>query len=459
MRAIRWKEPALYCLIVAALYWPAAGNHYVWDDWLVQHEIWLNGIPSYLANAWNPAGAVLYRPLARMMFVLYFSLFGFLSIPGNILRLALLALNGFLCARVARQLGARDDAATLAGVLLVSLATLHIDPLLWLVGLYDIATVTFSLLAVEGFLRRRLFTSLTFLVCALLMKEAGAFLPPLLLFWAIAEHRPRGEAIGYSCVALIYGAIKLMGTSPLSVGRENSHEMTLDPQRLFVVLREYLTWLAGSFLPFATAYLPGYLVLAECVVVGVLWSLLRKNLRGGVPASVPWTLLFWGSLALLPALPLLHQSTRYAVVHASVPLCLLLAIAASEFSEAVLPRYRTWVLGFIGTAVFAANLSFSAAAFSQGLKQPVRDDGWFHLVRRAAAVDSVYVHLFDAHPSVPAGSRIHITGIPLTAIGDSAAVQIWYRDTTLKVDGLADTSRSPDAESGVTVTVSPPLAR
>jgi hypothetical protein len=459
-RPHRWSTVFLYATAVAALYWPVLRKHYVWDDWIVLHDVWTQGVFPFLARAWNPSGALLYRPLARTVFAAIALLFGCFSIPGNAARLILHLCNALLVSRIGRKLGIREDAALLAGFLYLCLATLHMDPLLWLVGLYDIAAVTFSLAAIDRFIDNRPGTFLLFAACALLTKEAAAFLLPLLLVWSVIDRRSRKQLAGIGLLAAAYVVVKLAGVSPFAVSPYDAHAMTLSPSRVFVVAQEYLGWLTFAYVPVVASVLPGSLVLAEATAVVVLWWLLRRRSPGTIPEASLAILVTWGILALLPALPLLHQSTRYAVIHAAIPVSMLLTVVLSELGQRIAPRRSGVLLAVAAGIVFAGNFYFAATTFRQGLDQQTRDDGWFHLVKRSAAVDSVYAQLFEKYSALPAGSRIVISGIPLDAIGDNAAIQLWYRDSTLTIDPGVDTTGvvSSSSVGRVHVMVNPPSA-
>jgi hypothetical protein len=168
-------------------------------------------------------------------------------------------------------------------------------------------------------------------------------------------------------------------------------------------------------------------------------------------------LVCWAFLALLPVLLLRNQAARYYAVHTAVPLCIVFAVIVSESTSALSRKGASVVLVLVAGVVFAGNLFFTTGVFSMGINEPIRDDGRFHLVKRGAAVDSLYENLFMRHPTIPSHFHIHVTGIPLDAIGGDAAVQLWYRDTTLVVDVGVDSSASASALPSrlVSVDISP----
>ena len=426
---------ALLVLLAAVLvlYWRVLSKPYVYDDWIFLHRIWKEGWGDTLQWAWDPAGGLHYRPLSRSYFIVMFAMFGVSSFPAHLFALSLHLLNGFLVVLTAGGLGAGKRGALFAGVLFVSLATVHLDPLLWLVGMYDIGVVTFTLLAVLFFLHNRPAYSLTAVVLALLTKEAAVFLPFLLAGWSVLARKPRSWVLGYSAIVVCYALVKIAGISPLGLPASSPYALVLAPSQFLSSMWLYLTWLAGSLVPPLESRVPGFLTVLFFAVVLLHWGLSRRTIAGPVPVPIIGVLFCWVVLALVPVLFFVNQSARYYGVHAVIPLVLLVAIICSESVTALRRTGRHVVFVLIALMVFSANWFFVEDVFSRGIHEQIINDGRFHLVKRTAAVDSVYENLFRRYPAVPRNATITISGIPLDAIGGGMAVQLWYRDSTLAV--------------------------
>jgi hypothetical protein len=448
----------LYLTATLALYWPVLLKHYVGDDWLFLHDLWSQGWQGFLARSWNPSGGMLYRPLVKTILVLCYQMFGLGTLPVNIAALACHVLNGHLLSSVCRKLGASHEGGVLAGFLFISLSTLHVDPLLWFVGFFDIGLIAFSLMAVASFIDDRPAAVVLFTVLALLTKEAGVFLLPLFVVWGFLLRRPWKLSIALAVLFALYVGLKLQGTSPFSLEPSHAHAMSLSLPRALVLVKSYSVWILAAFAPLLRPATSAIIALGASLAVGLFWIPNRRHLTQAVPATRLAILAAWGLLALFPVLFLRNQSARYYGLHAAIPLCILIGIALTEALAGLTFRRRVWVLVLAGLPVFAGNVVFTRQIFSEGIRQQIMDDGWFHLVKRSAAVDSVYVHLFDVSPAIPPGSVIHISNVPLDAIGKDAAVQLWYRDSSLTVDVGYDTSTVPTSDPGsaVHVTINPP---
>lgn len=211
----------------------------------------------------------------------------------------------------------------------------------------------------------------------------------------------------------------------------------------------YLTWLAGSLVPPLESRVPGFLTVLFFAVVLLHWGLSRRTIAGPVPVPIIGVLFCWVVLALVPVLFFVNQSARYYGVHAVIPLVLLVAIICSESVTALRRTGRHVVFVLIALMVFSANWFFVEDVFSRGIHEQIINDGRFHLVKRTAAVDSVYENLFRRYPAVPRNATITISGIPLDAIGGSMAVQLWYRDSTLAVRSGVESAVAAGGEEQV----------
>jgi hypothetical protein len=438
----------VYTAVCAILYWPTLTKKFVFDDWLFLRDAWKDGAIGFLARSWNPEGGMLYRPLVKSLLLLSYQVFGLWTLPANVALFACHVLNGYLISAGSRRLGANPAGAGLAGLLYLCLAPLHIDPLLWFVGFFDVALVTFSLLAFIAFLDDKPVRMALMCLLALLTKEAGVFLLPLLLAWGLLLRRPWRQAAGLAVLFACYVAVKMQGISPFAQVPTHPHAMTLSPPHAFSLLLRYAEWIASSFAPLLVPAAAGILAIGFGFAVALYWIPNRRLVSAAVPSKDLVMLGAWMLLALGPVLLLRNQSARYYGVHAAVPLCILAGIALSETLGRIPLKRSAWILAIAGLPIFAGNLIFARQMYSQGIHQQITDDGWFHLIKRSAAVDSLYVEMFEKYPSVPQGSHVAITGLPLDAIGYGAAVQLWYRDSLLTVDVGMDsssTSLSPEA--------------
>lgn len=186
--------PALLCVLVFAVLYPALGNGFVdWDD--VQYVLsnpalrgsWLDALvfsPGY------------YHPLTTLTYKLEFVLFGPEPFPFHLTSLALHLANCVSAYWLLTALGARRGAAFLAA-LLFGVHPVHVEPAAWvsgrkelLWGLFSSWTLIFYLRFVDTDSRKFFIYSLVSFLLAMLSKPFAVVLPLALL---LADHY-RGRA-------------------------------------------------------------------------------------------------------------------------------------------------------------------------------------------------------------------------------------------------------------------------
>ena len=152
-------------------------------------------------------------------------------------------------------------------------------------------------------------------------------------------------------------------------------------------------------MPPIEARVPGFLTPWLFVVLLVQWRLSRRPITGTVPMRTMGMLLCWVVLGMLPVLFFVNQAARYYAVHAGIPLVVLISIICSESVPAFPRAGRSVVFTLIALIVFVPNWFFvQEKSFSRGIRERIINDGRFHLVKRTAAVDSVYNNLFRRDP-------------------------------------------------------------
>jgi len=186
--------PALLCLLVFAVLYPALGNGFVdWDD--VQYVLsnpalrgsWLDAL------AFSPG---YYHPLTTLTYKLEFVLFGPEPFPFHFTSLALHLANCASAYWLLTALGARRGAAFLAA-LLFGVHPVHVEPAAWVSGrkellwaLFSSWTLIFYLRFVDTNSKKSFISSLALFLLAVLSKPFAVVLPLVLL---LADHY-RGRA-------------------------------------------------------------------------------------------------------------------------------------------------------------------------------------------------------------------------------------------------------------------------
>jgi hypothetical protein len=418
-------------VLVFGLYWRTLSTNFVYDDWLVLGEFHRSGAWATFLRHCNPAESLVYRPLAWLHFALLYKAFGVAPLPFHIVSLVLLSLNGALVAWIGTRLTRRKIAGVVMGAMYLVLSSLHLDTLLWMVGFYDIGATTFALLSVISLMRDRPATSAAFTMCALLTKEATAFLPVLLFLWVLLTKRSLRTLSYHAIVAALYSGVKLFGLSPFTILRDSPHAMEVSPKIIMMRGMEYLQWLLSSFVPQVKLNaLPGLGFMIVLLII-VAWALARHGGSRRASSTDVWFLVVWVVLALSPVLLLRNQSARYYAVHAAIPAALLASIILLELQERVAPKRGIIGVFVLLAAVGTANALDVDRMFAQEMRQVIINDGYFHLIKRAAAVDAIRDSLMARPQPLKPGTVVVVSGFPLDAVGGSQALQIWFQDSTL----------------------------
>jgi hypothetical protein len=419
-------------LLTFALYWRTLSTDYVYDDWLVLDEIYWKGALSTLLHHFDPRSLLTFRPIAWVYFVGVVRISGLAPLTFHLLALSLHAFNGVLVGWIATRISGNKGVGIAAGALFISLLSIHLDCLLWLVGFYDLGAMAFALLSIVSFLKGNQKSSAALMGCSLLTKEAAAFLPVVLFLDTLLTGR-RIRDLGYHLIVVAtYAGMKILGASPFSIGRENAHAMAVSWSLLTQRLAEYFTWLAEALLPLTGS--SGSVIGGGIALLGLIcvWLITRKETRGFVHSRRMLFLLGWFVLALAPVLLLKNQSARYYAIHASVPMAIILSSMAHEIAG----RFgkKGGVLVAIVLAIVAVtNAMFVRVMFVKGIEQLNINDGYFHLVKRAAVVEALHQSLKTRYPVLPHGSVVIVEGLPLDAVGEGRAIRLWYGDSTLRM--------------------------
>jgi len=434
-----WSLPGLMTvafgllLFTVALYWRTLLSNFVYDDWVVLDELATSGTLDSILRHFDPRGALTYRPLAWLYFAAIYGLFGLSPLGFHIIALLLHAVNGALVAWIGTQIAGKKTTGIIAGGIFIALVSLQLDCFMWLVGIYDVGAMTFGLLSLSVLMRGHLKSSAALMLCALLMKEAAVFLPLLFVCWTLLAKRPLRDLASHAALMAVYACMKLLGASPFAAPRDSGHAMAASCSILAGHGAEYLKWLASAFAPVIESNIPEGpgILLILLVICG--WGISRHHKPAKVPLSRLLLLLVWILSALAPVLLLKNQSARYYAVHALVPTALLVAILLVEITTLLAPRRAAIIAGFAVGVFAVANALYVERMFSLGLRQVIVNDGYFHLIKRAAAVDAIHDSLMARQGRLPPGTTVIVDGVPPDALGGSRALRLWFRDTTLSL--------------------------
>ncbi len=184
------KKVAMYVLpaiLCAIIYWPAVKYPYVQDDWQVLNVVLPGDAPVLPVANLLPEGQLLYRPLPWIYFVLVSRFFGASAVGHHVISLFLHVCTSLLVLFVVQRLVRREFVASLAALMYLAAVCIHMDPLLWLVGMYDLGAAFFFFLSLALFLKGNDLSSAASFGGGLLCKEAVLPLPAILVLILLAS--------------------------------------------------------------------------------------------------------------------------------------------------------------------------------------------------------------------------------------------------------------------------------
>jgi len=230
---------------------------FVQDDWG-----WINrfqgGHPAeILKSIFAITGNLFFRPLSGLYLHAMYLMFGANPLPFHIVALVTLIANSLLVIAIMRFI-TRDEAVSVASGFVYALSTaVHMESLLWAVGIYDVGGSFFFLLAMLLFLRERPVWSVGVFLAGCLFKETVIVLPFILAAYVLIlgsrREGPPGalRRLGPMAIALIaVVAIKLAGVSPFGLSSSHPYAVGLLGRHILRNLYSYASWMTQCFDPF-----------------------------------------------------------------------------------------------------------------------------------------------------------------------------------------------------------------
>ncbi|MEM7582195.1 MAG: hypothetical protein AAF560_02355 [Acidobacteriota bacterium] len=414
-----------------AVYWGIWHQPFVGDDWLRLYALETQGWAAVPAAI----NGLFFRPAAELYLWAAHHLFGLNPALYHLLALALHAVNGLLVVSVLQRLTHAAWLAWGTGYLYVAASTVHLEPLGWIVGIYELGSVLFLLLAVRWFIVGRVALSAVAYFVALLFKESVLLLPGVLLVWRL-ETRSRRLSMLNPHLLVMLGylgwrvARVLEGTapSPFALDSEHPYAVSLWGPHLVDNATTYAGWALQAFLPWSITGRFTPLIAVAALAVGVVFlTRQRRQVTRSLPTLGTWVLVMFGPLLTLP-----NHAFRYYLSPA-LPAILALGVWVAGVLWArreTGPRLEI----LIPLLVFAIASSLSHAQRTHRvIGPPWLADGTSHLFDRGRTVLAAEAELRQWRSRWLAGSNLVFSGVDVWAFGRDAGPRIWLDDPTLEV--------------------------
>ena len=396
-----------------------------------------------------------WRPLSHQLYYVTLAPL-ILDHPGLVatLHLVLLGLSAVLIYRAFRHAWPPAWAAIIATFPLLSESTRTL--IAWPSHFVDLGVWLFTALLLHETAARRLWSAMAALLAALLCKEVAvvaAALVPWMPGIGPSDRRERvrwAAAMGLLAIAwgAAYWAVRQSAGLHLPHGLETAAATVGTPLPLRVAWAAWNSLRACMSLPAAHTLRDLPLGVASAGLLALaLWLASSRARRGGVTPDTR-ALAVWGlawfvlaSATMAPVFPYwMPNRSGYGSLGLAVLAVALLGAAHRSLPGALV-------------ALRLAAFAFSPPPPETVAALPPQNGAFLdfeRLVRLQRFVRATHEELFRAHPVLPHDARIGRHLVPRLAMygfGEDLALQVWYRDTTVRWlpfgDFLADTAARP----------------
>jgi hypothetical protein len=439
---LRYPLPAflgLLALSTGLTYWRCAAFPFFQDDWGWLYKFSAAGPASVIRSILSFKGTLFYRPLPQLYMLAMYHLFGPNPAPFHVAALSIHFLNAVLVAFIIRKITNNGRIAYVASLLYALSISVNLDPLLWMVGSYELLCAFFFFLSFLLYLHGKLFLSVASFACSIISKESSFMLPAIFLSYRLiyrtqSEDREEGPyGRGEVAAGILFALIMALSLLPkvvsgiFYVNFPSTHPYLMKPlgAHVLINLYAYPAWMLRTFLPFFTIRQPAFV--AFFVLVAVYLVLCLKNvLLKAKDKDIAAHLLFfflWAGLALAPAIPLVNHRFSYYSVYA-LPAFLALVIMLFENGSGT----KTIRLDIVAVCVVIAVAGASIYQSGEIFRHRRQDT-----VRRALAADEVRRDLMRRLPALPHGSVLIFDGVDTEAFANEYGPRFWYRDRSIDV--------------------------
>ncbi|MCI0416183.1 hypothetical protein L0222_25695 [bacterium] len=412
---------SILSLLIVVLYWGTFSYPYIMDDWRFLYYFdstpdWMRFLDYYDPNEF-------YRPFGWLYFYFIVNTFGNLSIGFRILNLLVLFASSLVFKAIAFRLLRNEVLAWASAAWFVFSGTLLMDPLMWMVGMYDLGALLFFLLSILFFLEKKPWFSAGCYLAALLFKEGPFFLPVILFAYSIcsadvssAQFRRRDARATFSNI-LPHGVVMflyvLLWFTRAGATEKHAYQVDFWGMHFITNFIKYLIWIVEGLTGRANLHdnwnwgIPIFAVVLALLLalfknLESLHSRIRENLR------LIYLLLLWGAVCLLPVLFLPNHSYRYYLIYSYPAIILLLVLLFDLAFPPSQKRNRIAVVFLI--LLYFSNLATLNLFFGRELKASVLS-GSNALVQRGATVQLMLSYVHQELKKVPENSVFIFDGV------------------------------------------------
>ena len=428
---------AVLLAVTLLTYWKTFNYPFIQDDWFIVDAIRRTGPPEFLRDSLTNTGATFYRPMGMVCFTIEYALFGLNPLGFHCISFLLHFGSSLLVAYIAYTLTSDRIMSWMCAFIYATAVTVHLDTLMWMVGIFDVGGALFFLLAIALFLRGRLAYSAIAYCAALLMKESTVVLPLILLTISVARLNERTLAnvrraavslTAHLILMVIYLALRLPQSAGSPEAVATGYDLHFFGPHILSNAASYGSWLAESIAPVVANHRPLWIFVLG---VGVIFFAGWKNYK-----NRPLLLLLagWVVIGILPALVLKNHVFRYYLIYSLPAFCLLISFGVRTLLSSVISgtsaSNRTIMVIKALNVVLSTFYVFGLDR--QGFDAPTIE-GSNNLMRKGKIVSMTEQFLTTEGSSLPQGATLLFDWLPIVSFGGRIGPSIWCRDSSITV--------------------------
>lgn len=440
---LKYPRPAFFvvlALFIGLTYWRCVTVSFFQDDWGWLYNFSTNNAYDVIRSILSFKGKLFYRPLCQLYMFGMYRLFGENPVPFHIVALSIHFANSVVVALIIRKVTKNDKLAYFSSLFYAVSLSVNLDPLLWMVGSYDLLCAFFFFLSLVFYLHRKFLLSIIAFACSILSKESSFMLPVILLSYQLICRRNfrDGESVlpgnRGTVVACSFATIMALSLLPKLVSRifyfnfPSTHPYVVKffGAHVLVNLYAYPAWMLRTFLPFFTIRDHAFQAFVVMVGLCVLWGLKRMFFvkRDTIAAANVSFLFLWVFFALLPVMLLANHRYAYYSVYALPAFVALILCVFENAAKVKIPGKFNGITAFVIIIVAVAAMYQSNEIFRYKL-----DD----CVRHAAIVDEVRRDLMRYLARPPKGAVLVFDGVETDLFANENGPRCWYRDSSIDV--------------------------
>jgi hypothetical protein len=432
---------AVFLLIsIVAVYWRIFKYPFIQDDWYIIDSLRSLGNLGYLSTIFSATENLFYRPIGQLYFFVIYNLSHLDPSGFHVAALSIHFCNSFLVVAIARKLTEDTVISWSAGFLYAVAITIHMDSMLWMVGIYDIGGAFFFFLALLLFIKRRTTLSAITYCLALFTKESTIILLPIIFLYQLCQDEREKQFIRkfinqvrklwlYEVILIIYLLIRIPSLALVPIDTENPYRIQFAGGHIIDNISLFFKWAFEGLNPYFELQWNEVIII---VVFVILFIIIHRKSK--VEQIKLFFLEGWLVFGLLPVIFLTNHFFRYYLTYSFPAFIIIILYGVRALaSRTSLKRNVTVGAGIVGIAAIVISSSLYFAKLDrQGLNVPTIQ-GLGNLTRKGAVVQMVQNYLLSKYPSLPDHATIVFNWVPTVSFGRSIGPRIWYNDSTIHV--------------------------